>query len=148
MVLPNELDKLLKGRPCAIVASSGMLTGGASLIYAPQLVATPRTPSSSPATRMRRAPGRALPDLADEVKEKGEGVLCKVNRYGLSAHADGGQLLNVVCSMEPKHVLLVHGDDPAREALSTPSPRPANRSRMGSDSWRRVYATCQPSKKS
>ena len=32
MVLPNERDKLLKGAPCAIVASSGMLTGGASLI--------------------------------------------------------------------------------------------------------------------
>jgi len=132
MVLPNERDKLLKGAPCAIVASSGMLTGGASLIYAQQLVGDSKNAIFITGYQDEESPGRALLDLADEVKEKGEGVLrmdgvtrrvlCKVNRYGLSAHADGGQLLNVVCRMEPKHVVLVHGDDEARAALSTTFP--------------------------
>ncbi len=132
MVLRTERDKLLKGGPCVIVASSGMLTGGASKMYAEQMVHDPKNAIFITGYQDEESPGHALLALAEEVKEKGEGllrldgqtrrVLCKVNRYGLSAHADGGQLLNVVCRMQPKHVVLVHGDDQARETLATTFP--------------------------
>ena len=131
-VLPPDRAKVLKGPPCVIVASSGMLTGRASRIYAVQMVSDKKNAIFITGYQDEESPGHHLLALAQEVQEKGEGFLrldgvtrrvsCQVNRYGLSAHADAGQMLNVICRMDPKHVVLVHGDDEARQALSTTFP--------------------------
>ena len=131
-VIPPQRELIVKGAPCAIVASSGMLTGGASRYYAEQLVDNPKNAIFITGYQDEESPGRQLLDLADEVKEKGHGilriggvtrrVLCRVDRYGLSAHADAGQMLNVVCRMNPKQVVLVHGDESSRQALAQTFP--------------------------
>ena len=155
-VFPPDRDKILKGPPCAIVASSGMLTGGASRIYAEQLITDKKNAIFITGYQDEESPGHHLLELAQEVKDKGEGVLrldgvtrrvlCQVNRYGLSAHADAGQMLNVICRMDPKHVVLVHGDDEARQALSTTFPAtmkvhlPGNGEHIELPSFRRQHS--------
>lgn len=131
-VLANKREEVVKGPPCAIVASSGMLTGGASRYYAEQLVDHPKNAIFITGYQDEESPGRQLLDLAQEVQSKGEGmlrlggqarrVLCRVERYGLSAHADASQMLNVICRIKPKHVVLVHGDDEARGAFAQTFP--------------------------
>jgi len=41
-----------------------------------------------------------------------------VGTYGLSAHADTGQLVSAISSAKPRQVFLVHGDGGARQALA------------------------------
>ena len=131
-VMANQREKIAAGVPCAIVASSGMLTGGASMFYAERLSENPLNSIMMTGYQDEESPGHELLRLADEVKASGEGfmrmagvtrrVTCQVEKYGLSAHADAGQMLGVVCRMAPKHVILVHGDAAARTALSTTFP--------------------------
>ena len=45
-----------------------------------------------------------------------------MGRYGLSAHADAGQMASVVSKLSPRHVVLVHGDEGARGALGRMMP--------------------------
>lgn len=125
-------EKIPRGRPCAIVASSGMLSGGASRYYAEELCSDPKNAILLTGYQDEESPGHHLLELAAEVEEKGEGllridgqtrrVLCQVGKVGLSAHADARQMLNVVCRVKPRHVVLVHGDDQARQALATTFP--------------------------
>jgi Cft2 family RNA processing exonuclease len=44
-------------------------------------------------------------------------VACRLGTYSLSAHADESQLINMVETLNPEHVILVHGDEAARGSL-------------------------------
>ena len=107
-----------------IVASSGMLAGGPSLSYARSLA--PKTENAILLTGYQdeESPGRRLQELGDE----GSGgtirlgadkidVRCRLATYSLSAHADEAQLISLTETLDPEHVLLVHGDLPARQSL-------------------------------
>lgn len=75
------------------------------------------------------SPGRRL----QEVAERGHGTIrlgrekdgqedrvdvqCHLGTYSLSAHADEGQIISLVETLCPEHVLLVHGDETARASL-------------------------------
>ena len=142
-VLRKDRERIAKGQPCAIIASSGMLTGGPSRFYAEQLVDDPRHAILMTGYQDEESPGHQLLQLAQDVASKGEGLLrldgvarrvvCQVRRYGLSAHADAPQMLSVLARLKPRHVILVHGDDEARLALAQALPadlkayRPDNR---------------------
>ncbi len=110
--------------PAVVVASSGMLSGGPSVLYARALAGNPQNAILLTGYQDEEAPGRRLQELA----ASGRGTLklgadkvdvrCQVGSYSLSAHADEAQLLSLVEVLNPGQVLLVHGDDPARESLA------------------------------
>ena len=106
-----------------IVSSSGMLAGGPSLSYARSLASHPEHAILLTGYQDEESPGRRLQELG----EKGTGTIrlgadkidvrCRLATYSLSAHADEAQLISLTESLNPEHVLLVHGDLPARESL-------------------------------
>jgi Cft2 family RNA processing exonuclease len=127
-VLPAKRESITAGGPCIIVSSSGMLTGGPSGYYATHLAKNPKNAIFITGYQDEESPGRALLNLADQVEKNGFGklrianetveVCCKVQKYGLSAHADAGQMTSVVSKLAPRHVVLVHGDEQARPAMA------------------------------
>jgi uncharacterized protein len=123
---PRQRDLTLAGPPGAIVASSGMLTGGPSVFYAERLAGDARSAVLFSGYLDEEAPGRRLLELADtpaaerriRFGERTVPVACQIGRYNLSAHADGDELAGIVRALAPKSVALVHGDPEARAALA------------------------------
>ena len=126
---PAKREQVLAGPPSCIVASSGMLTGGASAFYATRLAGGPENLIAITGYQDEESPGRALLDLARVQSQSGERMLklqgqrlsvaCRVETYALSAHADGGELASLVRRLAPQAAYLVHGEDEARRALAT-----------------------------
>ena len=120
---PAEREKVLAGDPCVIIASSGMLTGGASAFYAPHLAGDERNGIAITGYQDEESPGRQLLQLAEaETREmtiagKTLDVKCSVAKYSLSAHADCNEISGLIEAINPREVVLVHGDGNAREAL-------------------------------
>lgn len=123
---PSQREKVLSGAPGAIIASSGMLTGGPSVWYAERLAADPQSAVLFSGYVDEEAPGRKLLDLVDapvaerriKLGEQTLAVACQIGRYNLSAHADSDELAGIVRVLKPKTVALVHGDAEARAALA------------------------------
>jgi Cft2 family RNA processing exonuclease len=109
--------------PAVIVASSGMLAGGPSVSYARALANNPQHAILLTGYQDEESPGRRL----QEVAQRGAGTIrlgdkkvdlqCRLGTYSLSAHADEGQLISLVETLEPEHVVLVHGDTEARSSV-------------------------------
>lgn len=109
--------------PVVVVSSSGMLAGGPSLSYARSLARQPQHAILLTGYQDEESPGRRL----QEVAERGSGTIrlgkdkvdvqCRLGTYSLSAHADEGQLISLIETLNPAHVFLVHGDEAARASL-------------------------------
>lgn len=116
--------------PAVVVASSGMLTGGASMAYAKYFAPVEENAILLTGYQDEEAPGRFLQRL---MREKNEGsdtptlkldkevvkVRCEINTYSLSAHADELEIVNIAQALKPKEVMLVHGDHGARHSIAT-----------------------------
>jgi Cft2 family RNA processing exonuclease len=115
--------------PAVVIASSGMLTGGASVVYAKAWAGDERNAIFLTGYQDEEAPGRFLQRM---MKDRAEGkeftlkmdkesvsVRCEVGTYSLSAHADENELINYTNSFDPDEVMLVHGDPSARHSLAT-----------------------------
>src|SRR5579859_2640391 len=119
----REREQILSGAPACIVASSGMLTGGPSAWFAQRLAARPEASILITGYQDEESPGRRLLDLAEqktgtlELGGQQIPVACQVAKYSLSAHADGGELAALAAALKPATIMLVHGDQDAREAL-------------------------------
>lgn len=127
IVRPSQRDEAASGPPCVVVASSGMLQGGASQFYARRWIGDERNVILITGYQDEESPGQALLDLAAEGKDvrryfKLSGVRtevkCQVERYELSAHADGVELTTVAAKLRPDYILPVHGEGGARYALA------------------------------
>lgn len=115
--------------PCVIVASSGMLTGGASVAYAKELAKDPRNAIFLTGYQDEEAPGRFLQRMMKERQEsesaswKLDGkiitVRCDLGTYSLSAHADEAELVSMAEALDAQEIMLVHGDPGARHSLAT-----------------------------
>ncbi|MGO8748618.1 MAG: putative dsRNA-binding protein [Thermoguttaceae bacterium] len=121
---PEDRKHALATSPGIIVSSSGMLAGGPSLAYAQALVQNPQDAIFLTGYQDEESPGRALLDLArtEGPKELKLGqatlpVACSFGTYGLSAHADRMQMVSFIEALEPRTVVLVHGDESAKDAL-------------------------------
>jgi len=120
---PAEREKVLSGDPCVIIASSGMLTGGASAFYAQHLVNDERNGIAITGYQDEESPGRQLLALAEaetrEVTVAGKTleVKCGVEKYALSAHADCNEISGLIEAISPREVVLVHGEGQSRESL-------------------------------
>lgn len=109
--------------PAVIISSSGMLAGGPSQAYARALAGQAQHAILLTGYQDEEAPGRRLQEMA----VRGRGTLwlgknkvdvqCRLGTYSLSAHADEGQLISMVETLNPAHVILVHGDEEARLSL-------------------------------
>ena len=132
---PQEREKVLSGPPCVIIASSGMLSGGASADYAPVIAQSARNAIAITGYQDEESPGRRLLDLAagkgDSLLIGGRSVAvqCDVTAYSLSAHADADELTRLIDSINPREVVLVHGDGAARTALADRLYRSTNQHR-------------------
>ncbi|WP_257347271.1 MBL fold metallo-hydrolase [Pseudalkalibacillus decolorationis] len=122
-VTPKEREKILASKPGCIVASSGMLTGGASAWYAEKLLSDEKNAIFITGYQDEESPGRRLLSLADgtektlELNGRVYPVSCQIGKYGLSAHADAEEMNRFIESLKPTYTLLVHGDDDARNEL-------------------------------
>jgi len=67
---PQQRERVLAGPPGAIIASSGMLTGGPSVWYAERLVGQPEAAILFSGYLDDEAPGRRLLDLADAAPQR------------------------------------------------------------------------------
>lgn len=119
----HERERIVQGEPACIVSSSGMLTGGPSVWYATRLAGKPEASIFLTGYQDEEAPGRRLLAVAEKQTDTLEldgttvKVTCTVDKYSLSAHADGGELATYAQQLRPRQVALVHGDDEARAAL-------------------------------
>jgi hypothetical protein len=100
-----------------------MLTGGPSVWYARRLVSDPTASILITGYQDEEAPGKKLLDAAGKknvLLELGTHqicVACTIEKYSLSAHADGGELASYAEHLRPRRIALVHGDEQARSAL-------------------------------
>jgi Cft2 family RNA processing exonuclease len=118
-----ERERIVQGEPACIVSSSGMLTGGPSVWYATRLVGRSDASIYITGYQDEESPGRRLLAVAEKQSKTLElngmvvDVACTIEKYSLSAHADGGELATYAMQLHPRQVALVHGDDEARAAL-------------------------------
>ena len=112
---PLERKEVIEGGPCIIIATSGMLNGGASVEYFKNL-------ASNPNNLIVFACYQAIGSVGRQVREGNKEVyidkeLIRVNMrvetlYGLSAHSGRNELLQYVSRMNPrpKRIILNHGE--------------------------------------
>lgn len=123
-VQPKQREQVLQGKPSCIVASSGMLIGGASSWYAEKIVTNEKNAIFITGYQDEESPGRKLLNVAEglddhlELSGRSYPVKCRIGKYGLSAHADANEMNRFVQSLNPTYTLLVHGDDGARNQLA------------------------------
>ncbi len=120
---PKERPAVAAERPVVIVASSGMLSGGPSQLYAKLLAKDPNSFIAFTGYQDEESPGRKI----QEVAAAGGGELtlgqstvrlaCRVGTYGLSAHSDATALLSEIEALSPKDLVLVHGYKEAKRHL-------------------------------
>lgn len=136
-VLPSADRRELvdKPGPAVFVASSGMLSGGPSVLYAEKIIAREDGLIILTGYQDEEAPGRMLMNLAESAEGVQSGaasaeenaftlsghsipVRARVCKVGLSAHGDQGEILSLLTRLSPRDVFLVHGDGTALPALA------------------------------
>src|SRR5690625_7976258 len=94
-----------------------MLIGGASSWYAEKLVNHEKNAIFITGYQDEESPGRKLLNIADgledqiELNGKSMPIQCRVDKFGLSAHADGNEMNRFVQTLNPIYTLIVHGYD-------------------------------------
>ena len=121
---PAQRQEILAGPPCAIIASSGMLSGGASVFYAQALAADPAALIAVTGYQDEESPGRQLLAAAEgrtatlALQGTACELKCAVKKYQLSAHADASELVGLAARLKPADTVLVHGGDESRVSLA------------------------------
>lgn len=123
----EEREKILaKKDPCIIVSSSGMLTGGPSQYYAEKIASMDNGYIIITGYQDEESPGRQLLQLLDntteekslEINNKTIPLKCKIDRIGLSAHADKMEIKALLNTLSPKNIFFVHGEQSIIDNLS------------------------------
>lgn len=120
VVLPGQRDEILKEGGAIVLASSGMLTGGASLAYFHKMAEDPRNTLIFVGYQGEGSLGRKLQNNVKEIPITGENGRTKnlhINMRiesieGFSGHSDRSQLVNYLRNLrpKPKRVLVNHGN--------------------------------------
>ncbi len=113
------------GRPCIVLAASGMCSGGRIVNYLKALLGDPRTDLLFVGYQGAGTPGRSIQKYGPRggyVELDGQRYDIKAGIHtvgGYSAHADQQNLINFVKRMrhKPKTIHYVHGEPNARAAL-------------------------------
>lgn len=124
----KQREEILRSnQPMVVVASSGMLTGGASVQYAATFAGDERNAIFLTGYQDEESPGRFLQNVMRR-KDQGETptlrlgdksvpLRCHLGTYSLSAHADENELISIAEAMDAQRIFLVHGDHEARGSL-------------------------------
>lgn len=121
----QKREELMEGSdPVIFVSSSGMLTGGPSVLYAKKLIAMEHADIIITGYQDEESPGRKLLNLLENPDEKTitlDGttvpVRCGVHQVGLSAHGDQSEIMALLNRLESRHIFLVHGNREVIEEL-------------------------------
>jgi metallo-beta-lactamase family protein len=111
----------LKG-PAVIISASGMATGGRVPHHLKRRLPHPSNIVAFVGYQAHGTPGRRLVDGTDRIRIHGQDieVRAEVRRLeAFSAHADEDELIRWIGQAVPKKVVLVHGEEEGRAALST-----------------------------
>lgn len=124
----EDREKILQDKePCVIVSSSGMLTGGPSQYYAEYIASLDNGYITITGYQDEESLGRQLLQLLEsgdedktlEINNKIVPLKCKIERIGLSAHGDKGEIKALTNNLKPKNIFLVHGDQSTIESLAS-----------------------------
>ncbi len=113
---PTERREVLEGGPCIIIATSGMLVGGASVEYFKNLADNPKNLIVFGSYQSQGSLGRAVQEGNPTVTlDNGEPVHVKLQvetMYGLSAHSGRNELMQYISRMnpKPKRIIINHGE--------------------------------------
>ncbi len=116
---PAERKEVLEGPSCIIIATSGMLNGGASVEYFRHLADNPNNLIVFGCYQAAGSLGRQIKEGAAEVNlgsdYNNETVKVKLRvetMYGLSAHSGRNELLQFISRMspKPKKIIINHGE--------------------------------------
>ena len=113
----KEMQEVLDGGPCIILATSGMMTAGASVEYWKNLCESKRNSLVFTCYQGPGSLGRRILNGEKEIQINGDEKVYKMEMEmyylsGFSGHSSRQQLLNFVrrLSPRPKKVILVHGE--------------------------------------
>jgi KH/beta-lactamase-domain protein len=112
---PAERKEVIEGGPCIIIATSGMLVGGASVEYFRHLADSPKNLIVFGSYQAPTSLGRQVQEGISPVRVNDEPVEVKMQvetMYGLSAHSGRNDLLQYISRMNPrpKKVIINHGE--------------------------------------
>lgn len=112
---PAERKEVIEGGPCIIIATSGMLVGGASVEYFRNLADNPKNLIVFGSYQAPTSLGRQVQEGISPVKANEETVEVKLQvetMYGLSAHSGRNDLLQYISRMNPrpKKIIINHGE--------------------------------------
>lgn len=117
---PQERKKVIEGGPCVVLATSGMLVGGASVEYFREFAPNKKNSLLFVCYQGLGSLGRQVQDGLKETKmtdregkEEEVKVLLEVNTItGFTAHSGRNELLNFVnrCIPKSKRVIVNHGE--------------------------------------
>jgi len=116
---PMERKEVLEGGPCIIIATSGMLVGGASLEYFKELAPEKDNTVIFTSYQAKGSLGYKVKEGLKEFKAfiDGEEKVIPINLdvvsiEGLSGHSDRNQLISFVSNLKPfpKRIILNHGE--------------------------------------
>jgi putative mRNA 3-end processing factor len=113
----KDRDKILK-KPCVIISSSGMLTGGASTYYMDIMRNNEKDCVVLVSYQIPGTPGRTLLDEKVYGLNK-EKVKCRVEWIDFSSHCGRSELIKIIKSLKGNpEVLCIHGDENSCEGLA------------------------------
>ena len=112
---PAERKEVIEGGPCIIIATSGMLVGGASVEYFKHLADNPKNLIIFGSYQAPSSLGRQVQEGTATVKANDEIVNVKMRvetMYGLSSHSGRNELLQYISRMNPrpKRIIINHGE--------------------------------------
>jgi KH/beta-lactamase-domain protein len=118
---PEERQEIVEGKPCVILATAGMMTGGPVLEYFKNLAPDPRNTLVFVGYQSEGSLGRRIQKGWREMPLRGKDGRAEVVEVkmrvetidGFSGHSDRNQLLNYVRRLSPKpsRVICCHGEE-------------------------------------
>jgi predicted metal-dependent RNase len=141
-IVPDDTDRetlireQILGWPNVVIASGGMLKkGSVSYQYATYIADDPKNAIFYTGYLAENSEALAfLGGEADDLADEGIEVQCERRRFHFSAHAPKEDLLQFVLDVQPRAVILVHGD--ASKRTQVPDNLYALLRRLESDSFR------------
>ena len=112
----QEMNEVLESGPCIILATSGMLVGGASVEYFKELADNPKNSLIFSSYLGRGSLGRRIMEGEKEFKLDGKQVSLKMEVAairGFTGHSTRERLISFVRHLnpKPKRIILLHGDN-------------------------------------
>ncbi len=116
---PHERKNVIEGGPCVILATSGMLMGGASVEYLKEFADNPKNSLVFVCYQGSGSLGRQIQDGASQVKMEIDGreenidIKMEVNTIrGFTSHAGRNEIIGFFNNMrpKPKKIIINHGE--------------------------------------